>query len=75
MVKHDLSEYWSDLNVFILKNHLNLIREVKKFGEMHVSISNSRKICLLICFGIMVASKPAEDFSVISGFEREDAFE
>lgn len=23
----------------------------------------------------MVASKPAEDFSVISGFEREDAFE
>ena len=30
MVKHDLSEYWSDLNVFILKNHLNLIREVKK---------------------------------------------
>ena len=28
-----------------------------------------------MCFGIMVASKPAEDFSVISGFKREDAFE
>ena len=74
MVKHEFFEYWFSSSIyffFILRKHLDLIREVNKFcwdtcfNFNHENLFLSlRKFYLMVCFETMVILKPAEDFSV-----------